>query len=460
MTVNQRRVLIVEDTLSIGLVYENWLKKSGYDVCRVECGNDALDKLQSDRFDAVLLDLQLPDISGVEVLEFVAANQIETTIVVITSVGSIKTAVDVMRSGAFDFIVKPAAQSRLLNTVSNACEMSSTVPDHQHKTRGTKIKTYCGFIGSSQAMSSIYKMIQSVGPSSASVFITGESGTGKEVCARAIHDASPRNAKPFVALNCASIPKDLIESEIFGHLKGAFTGATGNRDGAALAANGGTLFLDEICEMDFTLQSKLLRFLQTGLVQKVGSDKLEAVDVRILCATNRDPHVEVAEQRFREDMFYRLHVVPVHMPPLRDRGEDVLEIARALLAQICADEGKSFSEFSDCAQKALLDHGWPGNVRELQNVMRNAIILNTGEEIKADMLSLNHYPASANEPSSPILKKSEIRIGIARSYDAIERDIVEATIKHCAGSIPKAAELLEVSPSTLYRKRETWAHSA
>jgi len=305
-------------------------------------------------------------------------------------------------------------------------------------------------------------LIEAVGRSSASVFVTGESGTGKEVCAQAIHLSSTRKDKPFIALNCAAIPKDLIESEIFGHLKGAFTGATSNREGAAMAANGGTLFLDEICEMDLSLQSKLLRFLQTGSVQKVGSDKLEKIDVRIVCATNRDPRLEVEEGKFREDLFYRLHVVSIHLPPLRERDNDVIEIAKVLLDQISEEEAKVFNSFSDDAKKRLLDYGWPGNVRELQNVVRNAVILNDGDTIDADMLQLTGTVSSARNMKSTVTSEvpptgPELRISLGRSYDEIEREIVEATIGHCNGSIPKAADLLQVSPSTIYRKRENWA---
>lgn len=464
MSSTNKKILIVEDTLSIALVYEDWLNKEGFDVCRVETGNDALARLRDEKFRVVLLDLQLPDVGGMEIMQVIRDENIPVTAVVVTSTGSIKTAVDVMRAGAYDYVVKPAAQERLITTVRNALEREMLQAVVKEITEPYKKANLGGFIGSSLPMVAVYRMIEAVGRSTASVFITGESGTGKEVCAKAIHKSSDRSQKPFVALNCAAIPKNLIESEIFGHLKGSFTGATSDRDGAAMAASGGTLFLDEICEMDMSLQSKLLRFLQTGAIQKVGSDKVEKINIRILCATNCDPLQEVEEGRFREDLYYRLHVVPIHLPPLRERDGDVIEIANALLTSISDEEGKSFLSFSQEAENVMLNYPWPGNVRELQNVVRNAVILNDGECIESPMLAIS---AGASHQATPQMRRHislgssapSISLELGRSYDELERDIVEATIRHCDGSIPKAAESLQVSPSTIYRKRETWAEN-
>ena len=456
-----QKVLIVEDAISVGLTYQSWLKNNGFDSLHVETGKDALEQLRTREFNVVLLDLQLPDLDGFKIMETIEAEGMEVTVVVVTSTGSIKTAVDVMRAGAYDYVVKPANQERLLTTIRNASEREKLQNVVKEITKPYQKANLGGFIGSSLPMVAVYRMIEAVGRSSASVFVTGESGTGKEVCAQAIHSSSVRHQKPFIALNCAAIPKDLIESEIFGHLKGAFTGATSGRDGAAMAANGGTLFLDEICEMDLSLQAKLLRFIQTGSVQKVGSDKVEKVDVRIVCATNRTPQTEVEEGRFREDLFYRLHVVSIHLPPLRERDNDTIEIAEALLTQISSEEGKEFTTFSMDAKAVFKTHSWPGTVRELQNVVRNAVILNDGETIEADMLSLTgsiaprlhvqQKPQTLSSESGP-----EIKLQLGQSYNVMERTIIEATINHCDGSIPLAAEMLQVSPSTIYRKKETW----
>ena len=273
--------------------------------------------------------------------------------------------------------------------------------------------------------------------------------------------------KRFVALNCAAIPDNLIESELFGHVKGAFTGATSDREGAAASADGGTLFLDELCEMDLALQSKLLRFLQTGQVQKVGSDRTKKIDVRVVCATNREPLHEVAEGRLREDLYYRLHVVGIHLPPLRERNGDIVEIAAQFLKSASREEGKPFERLSTDAMDALLSHDWPGNVRELQNVIRKAVILNDGSELTADMLEMN--PATTLRPRSrsprpaiagvhPDLSSDigTIEISLDQPFAAMERTLIEAAIAECNGSIPRAAELLKLSPSTIYRKKEGW----
>lgn len=453
-------VLIVEDTRSIGMVMMGWLKKAGYTTHLVETGQDAKSLLQKGGIDLVLLDLQLPDIAGLELLDEIKSLYSEIPVVIVTASASIATAIDAMRRGAYDYVIKPASEERLITTTKNALERGVLVSAIKEIRRDFKKGGTHGFIGKSLPMIAVYKTIDAVAQSAASVFITGESGTGKEVCAHAIHDAGQRRSGPFIALNCAAIPKELIESEIFGHVKGSFTGASGDRDGAAIAADGGTLFLDEICEMDLSLQSKLLRFLQTGSVQKVGSDKLKKVDVRIVCATNRDPMVEVEEGRFREDLYYRLHVIPIHLPALRNRESDVLEIAKQLLAEYSAEEHKNFEGFDPEAEDLLLAHNWPGNVRELQNVIRNAVILNDGETIDASMLTLSARNPG-NEAVRPANSKSlgagnKITVSLDQEFADIEKEIIEAAISLCNGSIPKASEMLGLSPSTIYRKKEQW----
>ena len=458
-------VLIVEDTGSVAIVYKAWLKKAGITARHVEDGTSALKELRKGSYRVVLLDLQLPDINGIEILETIRDEGMAVSVIIVTSSGSIKTAVEVMRAGAHDFIVKPASEERLVITVKNTL-------DHQIlETAVTDIKKslgkgeHFGFVGSSLPMVAVYKTIEAVSRSSASVFVTGESGTGKEVCAEAIHKSGPRKNKRFVALNCAAIPDNLIESEIFGHVRGAFTGATTDRDGAASAADGGTLFLDEICEMEPGLQSKLLRFLQTGQVQKVGSDRVTKVNVRIICATNRDPLREVEAGRLREDLYYRLHVVGIHLPPLRERDGDIVEIAEHLLKRASDEEGKAFKGLSSDAIDSLLSYTWPGNVRELQNIIRNAVVLNDGEELKADMLSLSgtgmqglhcELPNKYRRRGTGEEDEKIIDVRIDQPFDIIERTVIEAAIAQCNGSIPKAAEILKLSPSTIYRKKENW----
>jgi two-component system repressor protein LuxO len=325
-------------------------------------------------------------------------------------------------------------------------------------------------------MRAVTRMVRDVGRSTATVFITGESGTGKELCAQAIHAVSRRSDGPFIPLNCGAIPRDLLESEVFGHLKGSFTGAISDKKGAAAAADGGTLFLDEICEMDLSLQTKLLRFLQTSMIQPVGATRPQRVDVRILCATNRDPAAEVQAGRFRQDLFYRLHVVPIHLPPLRDRGADVIEIARRFLTEYARSEGKRFKRFDAFAEQALMAHAWPGNVRELQNVVRNIVVLNNGDIVTAHMLppgigrvaasdftsgaiaaAADPPPAQRTPPALSDHITDAVRALVGSRLADVEREFIEETIHSCGGSIPKAARVLDVSPSTLYRKRQAWS---
>ncbi|NNJ77025.1 MAG: sigma-54-dependent Fis family transcriptional regulator [Anderseniella sp.] len=480
MPKTKQKVLLVEDAFSLAVVYKDWLEKSGFDCQHVDTGKAALAALEEGKFQAMVLDLNLPDANGIAILNHVTEQKMPVTVVVVTGSGSIKTAVDAMRAGAYDFIVKPVAEERIITTVRNACEREQLHEAIAEIRNDFADGNFHGFIGKSPVMLGVFKMIENVARSKATAFITGESGTGKEVCAEAIHKSGPRAGKSFVALNCAAIPRDLIESEIFGHVKGAFTGANGDREGAAAAANGGTLFLDEICEMDIDLQTKLLRFLQTGTVQRVGSDAVMSVDVRVICATNRDPYEEVEQGRFREDLYYRLHVLPIHLPPLRDRDADVLEIAQVFLETFAQEEGKPFTGFSVQAEDKLLAHGWPGNVRELQNVIRNAIVLNDGEVLDADMIRLgapgrsSSLPKQDTTPLSPGVfretagqaasvpsavvgdRNKMVRVMLGRTFAELERDVVMATFDYCGGSVPKASKVLKMSPSTLYRKREEW----
>ncbi len=461
------RLLLVEDTSSLSMVYQAVLTRAGH---RVSCAfslAEAREKCAQDRHRVVLLDLLLPDGDGLELLESLRREAPETRVIVITANGSINRAVEAMRAGAFDFLVKPFDEARLLSAVQNA--LASASLHLEIAASGPGPEAFQGFIGTSPQMSDIYRMVRSIGRSTATVFITGESGTGKEVCARAIHAMSLRAKKPFVPLNCAAIPRDLLESEVFGHLKGAFTGALSDKPGAAAVADGGTLFLDEICEMDLSLQTKLLRFLQTSTIQPVGAAQPQSVDVRIVCATNRDPAEEVRRGRFREDLYYRLHVVPIHMPPLRARPDDIADIARAMLVKFAAEEGKAFTGFDPQVARIFASRAWPGNVRQLLNVIRNVVVLHDGERVTPEMLpaeiALAPAAVHAVAPLAPEVPAPPVEgPGIREAMTAlvgtplaeVERELIEATIEHCDGSIPRAARMLELSPSTVYRKLETW----
>ncbi|WP_421248687.1 sigma-54-dependent transcriptional regulator [Aeromonas jandaei] len=462
MAENAPRVLLVEDTRSLAVVYEQYLRQDGYEVVLADCGQQALEVLLTSPPPVVLLDLELPDMSGMEILQQITEQQLPCAVVVITAHGSVDVAVEAMRLGAFDFLTKPFDSKRLCATARNALKHQQLSSLVAHYRENFERQSFFGFIGASMAMQAVYRIIESAAPSKATVFITGESGTGKEVCAEAIHQCSPRREQPFIALNCAAIPHDLMESEIFGHVKGSFTGAQGDRKGAASLADGGTLFLDEICEMDLDLQSKLLRFIQTGTLQRVGSGKLETVDVRFICATNRDPLLEVKAGRFREDLYYRLHVIPLYLPPLRERGEDILLLARSLLQNYAKEENKRFRDFDAAAARVLLDYPWPGNVRELQNVVRNIVVLNDKELVSPDILPppLNGVRALAvatTAAQQPAATATTPAVGgPIRPLWLVEKEVIEHAIASCDGNIPKAAALLEISPSTIYRKKQGW----
>jgi two-component system repressor protein LuxO len=492
------RVLIVEDTPTQAEVARALLRDLGHEVRLAETGAAAIAVARDWAPDAVLMDIELPDFSGFEAMRRLRAEGIEAAVIVVTAHGSVNHAVEAMREGAVDFILKPYAKARLSVTLQNALEKRALVSELREVKAQLHRDRFMGFIGASPAMQAVYRTIESVASSKANVFITGESGTGKELAADAVHRASPRRARPFIALNCGAIPRDLLESEIFGHVKGAFTGATENRLGAAKLADGGTLFLDEIGEMPLEMQVKLLRFTQTGTFQPVGSSRPEKVDVRIVSATNRDPWVEVEAGRFREDLYYRLYVVPVEMPPLRARGEDVLLIARHFLSAFAREEGKRFRGFTREAEAALAAYPWPGNVRQLQNAVRNIVVLHDGQVVEPAMLPpmlLRGAPARAAEPLvvpapaslpepvgvAPVVAAPVLAAPVAMapplpcpppvaadpwlppSFEplaVVEQRYILAALDHTAQDVPRAASLLGINASTIYRKLQAWKTGA
>ncbi|HIF26345.1 MAG TPA: sigma-54-dependent Fis family transcriptional regulator [Micavibrio sp.] len=455
------RILLIEDDRSIAALYIGALEKDGYHVTLCASGADALAALQDAAPHMALLDIKLPDMDGLTVMDYLARHHPCLPVIVITGHGSVNTAVDAMRRGADDFLVKPFSTERLLSAVAGtlAKDRDETVPraiagltgHAEHKP--AQRQSFGDFIGGSAVMRSVFSQIENAARSDATVFITGESGTGKEICAEAIHKHSKRALKPFIPINCAAIPRDLMESELFGHVKGAFTGAITDRHGAAHMANGGTLFLDEIAEMNRDMQSKLLRFLQSLSFQKVGGSKIETTDIRIICATNKNPLDEIDSGQFREDLFYRLHVLPVYMPPLKDRGDDVIDIAMAFLQRFTREEQKNFVSFDEEAERRLRSYDWPGNIRQLQNVIRNVVVMHEGDIVSVHMLpgGLLHGKNS----TIPLIPSKTTSFEIKPLAQA-EREIIESAIRACDGNIPQAAAALEVSPSTIYRKKASW----
>ncbi|MEA5376409.1 sigma-54-dependent transcriptional regulator [Vibrio parahaemolyticus] len=501
------RVLLVEDSTSLAILYKQYVKDEPYDIFHVETGREAIQFIERSKPQLIILDLKLPDMSGEDVLDWINQNDIPTSVIIATAHGSVDLAVNLIQKGAEDFLEKPINADRLKTSVALHLKRAK-LEDLVENIQSTFDRhNYHGFIGSSLPMQAVYKTIDAVAPTSASVFIVGESGTGKEVCAEAVHRQSDRRDKPFIAINCGAIPRDLMESEIFGHVKGAFTGATTDRKGAATLAHGGTLFLDELCEMELEMQKKLLRFLQTGTYTPLGGTKEMKVDVRIICATNRDPLTEVGEGRFREDLYYRVHVVPIDMPPLRERGSDIVTLAKHFLTTYAKEDKKKFSNIDTEAQHVIKHYEWPGNVRQLQNIIRNIVVLNNDEKVTvahlpaqltqkktqartvtpvhvessspSNNLNGHNAPAMQTPPIEPVQPVQEVPAqqtqptvgvetpshslspyfnadGSIRPMWQVEREAIQNAIAYCDGNVLNAAVMLELSPSTVYRKKQAW----
>ncbi|MXN66161.1 AAA family ATPase [Stappia sp. GBMRC 2046] len=427
-------------------------------------------------------DVFFVDVSGLdseEQLGRLASQCPHSVMIAVGKEGSLTRMLTVLEAGAHDFVTPPFDPQGLAGRIdmllcrtvpapaqrpADARSAAGSEPAEANGGIGNTQPEFEGFVGTSDRMRAIYDQIERIAPSHAPVFITGESGTGKELCARAVHNLSSRSAKPFIAINCAAIPAELMESEIFGHVRGAFTGANDARAGAAELADGGTLFLDEIGEMSLALQSKLLRFIQTGDVQRVGETRGRTVNVRIVCATNRDPHKEVSEGRFREDLFYRLHVLPVHLPPLRERRRDILTLATNFLRLACEEEKRTFARFEPAVEERLVAYPWPGNVRQLENAIRQIVVLNDGVTVRLGMLP--GYLVTDGIPNEGLRAPSS-RNSVERHFIhpgapieplwAQERRIIEQALDAFDGNISQAAAALEISPSTIYRKKQSWS---
>lgn len=437
---------------------------SGPQVKLADCGRSALDLLRQNQFDVIIVDLSaLGDLATLaeDAMSRLVRLAQGALVLALADGGSVSAALAAMRAGAHDYLSRPVSGEALASRIGELAQRhgrprylgAESCPD-------PTLTDFAGFVGSSSAMQFVYEQIGRVATSAAPVFITGESGTGKDVCAEALHQRGPRGAGQFIAINCAAIPRDLMESELFGVVRGAFTGANEDRKGAAELADGGTLFLDEIGEMDLSLQSKLLRFLQTGTISRVGETAVRKVDVRVICATNRNPMQMIAERKFREDLFYRLHVLPIHLPPLRQRPSDIMVLARHFLARYALEEHKGFSGFSPDAAQMLTAAEWPGNVRQLQNLVRRIVVMFDGGDITAAMLDAADIEARSMAPSNVVLEVPTPDRRVVRPMWQQEQRIIEDAIAAFGGNISLAAAALEISPSTIYRKRQGWAEMA
>jgi two-component system response regulator HydG len=446
-------VLIVDDERPNLESLERTFTKEGWRVALAASGEEALEAVRRDRPDVVVTDLMMPGMGGEELLRAVKAIAPEIEVVLMTAFGTVEGAVAAMKEGAYDFITKPVKRHAIVKSVRLALERASLVAENRalraRLARFAGEDAGGGMVGSAPAFRAAQDTLRQVAPASATVLLLGESGTGKELAARLLHDLSPRAGAPFVPVNCAAIPETILESELFGYERGAFTGATQRKEGRFQRAHGGTLFLDEVGDMSPAVQAKLLRVLQDGVVERLGGTQPVQVDVRIVAATNRDLASEVRAGRFREDLFYRLDVVTVRLPALRERREDVPLLAAAFLRQFSERNGRTVAGYSDAALQALCAYDWPGNVRELQHAVERAVVLCRG-----DVIDLADLPDAVRGAGSGRLPppSSTLSIAVGTPLEEIERIVIRETLRHTRGDKNLAARLLKVAPRTIYRK--------
>lgn len=450
-------ILVVDDDPVTQCIIQEQLRRQDCYITLAGNAKEMRRNLNDKTFDVVFLDIQLPDGNGIDLLSEIVGTHPDLPVIMITSHGSVEIAVDAMRKGAYDFCPKPINWERLHVSFKNAIERS-TLKKKIKTLEKTRRRSLCDLIGGSSEMQVVYHIVETVAPTKASVMITGESGTGKELVARAIHQLSPRRHNMLVDVNCAAIPKDLMESELFGHEKASFTGAMKQYIGRCEQADQGTLFLDEIAEMDINLQSKLLRFLQERSFYRIGGKQRLQVDTRVISATNREPLAAIQENHLREDLYYRLNVVHIHIPPLRERQEDIPQLAHYFLRKYCEENLKDFVEISNEAEEAMRRYPWPGNVRELENCIQYAVVLNQGKVLERSMLP---EPACSSGPvrsdaslQPPQQADSYLNLESKEiiPLETLERNAIEQALRITHGNVSRAAVGLRLSQATLYRK--------
>ena len=445
-------ILVVDDEPSIRRTLREILEYEEFEVEEAVDGEEALEKMRSNQYDVVMLDVKMPKRDGMEVLETAKDEMPEVPIIMISGHGTIETAVEATKLGAFDFIEKPPDLNRMLVTVRNAMDRGELEVANRRMRQA--IEEYEGeltpILGESAAISRIKETIERVAPSEARVLITGEPGTGKELVAKWIHHLSPRKEAPMVEVNCAAIPSELIESELFGHEKGAFTGATKQRIGKFEQAHGGTLFLDEIGDMSLSAQAKVLRALQESKIQRVGGDKNIAVDVRVICATNKDLLEQMEEDAFREDLYHRISVILIHVPPLKGRKEDIPVIAKHFCERLGRRNGMPGKHFSDEALDRMKKHEWRGNVRELQNVVERLIVLTQEDEIEAE--DVDRYVRAGAATTDPMINLLEQYEEFGDFRDMAEKVFIERKLNEFDWNVSRTAEAIGIQRSHLYNK--------
>ncbi len=437
------RILVVDDERSMREFLEIFCRREGHEVVTASTVDEALTALGADDFDVVISDVQMPGKTGLDLLREARPHALETVFIMITAFASTETAIEAMKQGAYDYLTKPFKMDEVRLVVEKALEKRLLTSENERLR--SELRTHArtrSLIGSGPAMQKVYDLMARVAGTKTNVLIGGESGTGKELVARGIHELSERKGKPFIAVNCAAIPENLLESELFGHVRGAFTGAVQNKPGLFEAADGGTLFLDEIGELPSSLQAKLLRVIQDRTVRRVGGNADTVVDVRLVAATNRDLHAEATAGRFREDLYYRLNVIQIVLPPLRERMEDVPLLVQHFVGKYAREIGRENLVVSEAALARLLAHDFPGNVRELENSIERAVALTRGDRIEADVLPAAVLAQRERAQPSALPPAG---VSLDALVDAYERTLLREALSRSMGVKKKAAQLLGIS---------------
>ena len=450
------RVLVVDDERSMRDLLAIMLRQEGHEVAAVDGGAQAIETLKREAFDLVITDLRMREVDGLAVLRAAKEHSPETVVVVITAFASTETAVEAMKLGAYDYLTKPFKMDEIKLILANALERKRLQDENLAlKRQLRRERTFENFVGRSRPMLEIFETIRKTADSLSTVLVAGESGTGKELVARAIHEESPRRSGPFVSVNCGAIPETLMESELFGHVKGAFTGAVANTVGLFSAAHGGTLFLDEVTEVPSSLQVKLLRVIQEREIRRVGDTKDIKVDVRLIAASNRDVMKAVQEGLLREDLFYRLNVIPIQLPPLRERREDIALLVAHFIKRRSAELGRTVRSVTPAALAVLENYRWPGNIRELENVIERALVLGSG-----DVLDVDALPPDLRRPPDGVdiaVEIPESGLDLQATLDQIEQRYIQLALARTGGVQTRAAELLRVSFRQLRYKLQKYA---
>ncbi len=452
-------ILIIDDEEVLQDVLSSLIRREGHLVSQARSGEEGLDVLDREDIDLVLLDMMLPGIQGREVLRQIRLRDPDQVVVVITAYSSIEGAIEAMREGAFHYIPKPFKNDEVLLTLRKGLEQRRL--QSENRSLREQLRQRFGFeqiIGKSKPMQQVFDLIRLAAPAKSNILILGESGTGKELVAKAIHHHSRRAQGPFVTVNSGSMPPDLLESNLFGHVKGAFTGAISNKKGLFELANGGSIFFDEIGNIPMDTQAKLLRVIQEREFMRLGGVETIKVDVRIIAATNAELEALVRNSQFREDLYYRLNVITINLPPLRKRSEDIPLIARHFLMRFAAENEKALREISPRAMELLIDYHWPGNVRELENALERAVVLSSGDVLDVDLLPLSvRQPAAAAAPAAAMPANG---IAFKEAVSAYERQLIIKALKAAGGVQKRAAELLQVKPTTLHEMMKRLSISA